>query len=167
MNYKIENRKLLFLDMDGVINCTFKISEEIVFKNESYAFDKILVNRINLLVNRFNLSIISSSSWRINLSLFDLKNVFNLIGLESNKLINITPNLKSLGGWNDSGEITRGQEIRNFLFSIDYIPKRCLILDDRQDAGAGLPKNCYFIQTNNKYGLTKKLNKKCEEILRF
>jgi HAD domain in Swiss Army Knife RNA repair proteins len=78
----IQNQKILFLDIDGVLN------SEVYYKSTSYSdsisgrFDPICVELIKKLVEEFSLRIVISSTWRYGAAdrlIHELKNT-NLIG---------------------------------------------------------------------------------------
>ncbi len=155
------NKKLIFLDIDGVLNDE-KYFETISKKCNSYNSKKewkqhqINPEKIELLntvmrvseSNNKSVEIVISSSWRKSTILHDLKYYFTVNGFKfANKIINTTPS---------SGPI-RGLGIRNFINlyklqyqiedDIDYV-----IIDDDQDMLYEQRNN--FVHVDNKIGLS-------------
>lgn len=156
--------KLLFLDMDGVINCetTLKSGEEKktgIFWWERY--DEQLVKRVYNLCEDYDFKIICSSTWRNSYDdLNQLKSCYERIGLNSNRLIGITPSFNTL----------RREEIRSCISSFlinDITIDLVVVIDDEIFAK---PKDtfqipCYFCHTSWGDGYSKKVDKKVRKFL--
>lgn len=99
------------------------------------------VKRINTICDETNCNIVWSSSWRLLDKYKDIENakkMFNRRGLYGNRLIGYTPQLH----FRDGGY--RGSAISYWLKERKDI-EISVVLDDRPDAGIGLPFNCYYI----------------------
>lgn len=148
---------LIFLDIDGVLNC------EIFYKTatEEEKWSNISVYRINLLnqlCEETNAKIVISSSWRMGKSIEYFQNLFD--GLGGNfEVIGKTPNLG-----NSEFTVPRGLEInqwiknyikeeyfgeiaKDFQHSLNYV-----IIDDDSDMLLDQWKN--FFHCDNYSGLT-------------
>ena len=140
--------KILFLDIDGVLN-----SEKYYQKgktNLSYPLcdiDPEAVKLVNKIVEKTGCKIVLSSSWRIN-GLEECNNIFEKVGLP--KIYDITP-IHLVRG-------CRGEEIQEWLDT--HKIESYVIVDDDNDM---LP-NQIFVQTNDYEGLTKE---KADEIINY
>lgn len=152
--------KILFLDMDGVINSSnfarryYKKYHKGIGGFEFFDPNKVkLVNKICI---KTDCKIVWSSTWRNYFSdLNKCKQCFDNVGLLSDRLIGCTPCFFS--GWSQGGRHSRGGEIRSWISGTEYNLDKCAVLDDGSDAGEFLPTNCKFFQTTNTYGLTKRI----------
>lgn len=162
--------KILFLDIDGVLN------HDSWFKSKEYKkcssdwrvsmFDPACVSRVNKILQETGARLVVSSSWR---DMSDLPDIFKRIGLPTNfdvtpfadNVFNLNP-LQEMFGEEDI-RYWRGSEIQWYLdhnVTEDYT---YCILDDDHDM---LPKQLeYFVSTSNPYGLTDKLMYKAIDIL--
>jgi len=103
-------------------------------------------------------NILWSSTWRKlkrYSNIEDAKEMFNRRGLPGNRLIGYTPDLSKQYF---SGSCARGSEIRMWLFNntFGHIEK-CAVIDDREDAGFGIPNNAKFFQTEEEIGITSEI----------
>lgn len=174
--------KILFLDMDGVVNSNFYIKKWINNKqkqlqNDGYFGNQLkfklrqdyakqfnhckelifpaLAKRITNIVDKTQCKIVWSSSWRLlpqYAKIDKAKQMFNRRGLIGQALIGYT----SIHSRYDDG--CRGTNIRYWLEQHNEVEKS-VVLDDRWDAGVNLPKNCVFFQTNVEHGITEKIKK--------
>lgn len=143
------NIKVIFLDIDGVMNsCFSKVSD----KHESLEFDKNCVDNLKRIIHKTDSKIVLSSTWRLGETLESIKKrVFSVYGLDTH-LIDMTPFL----GY----DVTRGSEISRWLNS-----NKCesfVIIDDDNDMD-GYVDN--LVLTNAKYGLTKEDADKALDLL--
>ncbi len=163
--------KIIFLDMDGVINANKLIRQ--YFKNyedQGLTFEEIKKKYINefcsmtelifpelakYIVNicdKTNAYIVWSSSWR-NLDKYtnikDAQAMFERRGLPGNRLIDYTNSLHL-------DYVPRYKEIRNWIQLNGKTIKRFAILDDLTDAKYNT-KRCKFFQTNRDIGITEQI----------
>lgn len=121
-------KKLLFLDFDGVINCTgsFILMNDLKQKDDDNLYcaapNPVSVNLVQRLLNHSDVECVVSSSWRIGRTLEEVKNImiesFGFTNVDS--VIDMTPN---------SGK-KRGYDIQEYLQNNptkDY----CIIDDDK------------------------------------
>jgi len=131
--------KILFLDLDGVIN-THNGSANSVMANSSY-FDRDLVSVLNHILKASNLYVIVSSSWRDDFS--DLFTHLNSSGFEDfYRIIGRTEP-------EDSRELDRGIEINNWIYSNNYSGKYLCVDDHLDSILKHVPENkCLKIETS-------------------
>lgn len=150
--------KLLFLDIDGVLNSTSfndEINELENYKELSFpldSFDYRAIELLNYIIDNTNAKLVISSDWRFD---DDLIPCLKYHGLKYD-IYGITPYDK---------HNRRGYEIQKYLLSIknEDIESYCII-DDIDDWF--LPnQQDYVIKTTTKYGLTKELADKAINIL--
>jgi hypothetical protein len=151
--------KIIYLDMDGVINNrkTFLIPG----KSSIYAYDEILISNLNSIIEEINAKIVLSSTWRL---CFKDTNSFNkhltFIGIYP-VCIGFTPKPNECNSWNGSF-CNRYIEIKTHIKhnSID----KFVVIDDENKT---LEKfgNAFF-KTDFEYGLTKDISDKIIEYLK-
>lgn len=129
-----ESDKLLFLDVDGVLNTTRSKS--------LYSLSKPLLRRLEGIVRDTNCRIILSSTWRKDAhALRVLKRALKYRGV---RIQGFTPVIHNK---------SRGHEIEAYLTDCPYLYSRYAILDDNSDMlDTQLPN---FFQTDEDYGLTE------------
>lgn len=173
--------KLIALDCDGVINSNFLIRKWIdsKFKELENDFDnndelrkavRIAYSRefcnceelvfpelasiITKICKETDAKILWTSTWRRlerYKNIEDAKEMFDRRGLPGDRLIGYTPHI---GADYFSGNVSRGSEIRMWLFNNVFGDiEKCAVIDDREDAGFGIPKNAKFFQIAD--GITK------------
>lgn len=129
--------KVIFLDIDGVMNSCFSKTSTV---HENLAFDPNCVAHLYKIIAATDAKVVLSSSWRIGETIETISNrVLSHYGLDK-YLIGMTP-------FQDF-ECTRGEEIKQWLSknSCDSF----VILDDDNDMGSYTP---YLVRTKTKYGL--------------
>lgn len=152
--------KILFLDIDGVLNSEqWHSSENCKELGTSVKrfFDPICVEHLNRIINETETKIIISSSWRILRDLQNLQDLFKSIGF-TGKILGKTEDLSI---FEPESFNLRGLEIKNwikdnqkhFKTSIKYI-----ILDDEDDFLK--EQKQYFFQTNPSTGLDASITEK-------
>lgn len=169
--------KLLFLDMDGVLNCQNAIDEWITtHKQINKEFSKIfeeergsgfiivpeLRERLNeILEKEPDCKIVWSSSWRTYCrnSKILVKNLFDKCGILKDRFLDYTPISKT--GW-----CRRQDEIISWIKMFKNIHgpfEKIAILDDDEDAKVSqfdadaLGVNCKYFQTEFETGLTESI----------
>jgi hypothetical protein len=130
--------KILFLDIDGVLNSVRSCIafDGYPYSNSNYEkFDDIAVNLIRKLCKTTNTKIILSSTWRLFKGWDKLYEVLNL------PIIDKTPHKLSS---------TRGEEIDMWL-SNNKVDKYAIVDDDSDILVYQLP---YFVKVDNTNGLS-------------
>lgn len=123
--------KLLFLDVDGVLN-SHKTGG-------LYALKRPCLKRLEKIVKETGCEIVLSSTWRKDeYALKRLKRVLQYRGIKIKDVTPVDPK-----GF-------RGEEVR--LKMIEYMPDKVAILDDDSDFYDYQLK--YFFQTDGEYGMT-------------
>lgn len=173
--------KLIALDMDGVVNSSQLIytwidskckelshiedpikrrlkAKEEYFKEFANGYEAIfpeLAAKISHICYETGADIVWTSTWR-NAYLYrqikDAQDMFTRRGLLGNRLVGYTPDL---GG--DKYRCSRGAEIRSYLKSKEIaegLNIRCAIIDDRLDAGDGVPGYAKLFLTDEQIGVT-------------
>lgn len=126
--------KILFLDLDGVLNNTHDSIASESFMERTHYINQENLNNLKLLVDQENYQIIISSTWRKDKSFIEqaktdekiigkFKDLFKEYGWENAPIIGITPNLSGF----------RGQEVATKLDNIHVENIDYLILDDDKD----------------------------------
>lgn len=144
----MERRKIVFLDIDGVL---FDMS-----KNDFYPNAIALLDRLCLETGAM---IVISSSWRIMYGLEDTIKRLNVAGLKT-EIIDATPYEQE---WHRNILITkpRGEEILQWITQNPPV-HQYVILDDRKIKG----HDGNFVQTDGFIGLTEKDINKSLEVLK-
>lgn len=153
-------RRILFLDVDGVLNSvpflqTVSNRDSIIFGDDDPApmLDPVLVDRLNQIIQQLDVRIVLSSSWRHGWPLGVIQRALVKHGFLG-RLMDKTPDVA--GG--------RANEIRRWL-DTQYPPAdRFVILDDMPDAGVGM--SAHFVQTDTHVGLTDEHVERARRILR-
>jgi hypothetical protein len=149
--------KVIFLDIDGVLNHYYWYRERRSISNLPHPlddFDPKSVSYLNNITDKTGAKIIISSSWRFDP---DIINILHKVGI-TGEIIGCTPDL-----YNTYGSLCRGKEIDVILNKLTNI-ERYIILDDDTDMEQHqLP---YFLKTNaNGSGLNKTIMNKAIKIL--
>jgi len=128
--------KVLFLDIDGVLNTT---STELPI----WGYEQELVDNLNYVIKKTGAKIVLSSTWRI---IEEARNfITNEMGID---FMDVTPTKFS--------SCIRGHEIQLWLDNNPEITN-FVIVDDDNDMGKLLP---YLVKTDDDYGLTKSIANK-------
>lgn len=136
--------KVLFLDIDGVLNSTQTFLERMGdYERQDYP-QPILVERLNKIIDETDAEIVISSCWRIH-GKEELQKIFTECGIKK-KILDFTPKL-----FNSK----RGIEILSWLINTDYGKKtdNIAILDDDSDMGV---LSNFLIKTDRRFGLSEK-----------
>ena len=167
---KFNYEKILFLDMDGVLNSNFLIRRYIhncemhgmtddeirnkYFKEFDHCTELIfpeLAKNLNKICDETNCYIVWSSSWRRLSKYKNIENaqqMFNKRNLPGFRLISYTPQRMSA--------ISRACNIKDWIETYGKKVKKFAILDDRTDAKYNT-KRCHYFQTSVEDGLTEKI----------
>lgn len=139
--------KILFLDVDGVLNNAASAAEGI----DLIAEKVLLVARI---CEETGASIVISSTWRKLYSLDVLSEMLRRVGLRSTPVIDVTPEFHN-------GH--RGEEIQHWLDEHPDVTDFVIIDDDSDMLDKQKP---FFVQTRWEMGLTTRCAKKAIAILK-
>lgn len=159
--------KILFLDFDGVINCIGDNSKNhkniVIYHDEILIdmYDQQLSKNVNILCEKFDMSIVISSTWRNHYSMVELREILNAVGIYA-PLVGVTTSEILDHEYKDRLKVDplelsndRGLQIKKYIESnsvIDYI-----IVDD--DPSAGIADSSRFVKCNPLYGFnSEKLN---------
>lgn len=132
--------KIIFLDVDGVLNNHFDY--------QTYGFNYIdsgLVEILKTIVAATGSEIVISSTWRLSEN--DLSLIRANLRYKRLDFIDVTPDLRKL---------PRAEEIKSWLKNNPQVVKYA-ILDDNEDAGLGLEG---FFKTDYYVGLTNEIAEK-------
>lgn len=163
-------RKLIFLDVDGVLNCDATFArepsehtknlpkncpeEERLFARMKDMLEPEMVERFNSLVERSGAEVVVSSSWRLHFESFErLRFFFEAIGgIVPGKIIAMTPRVYP--GMRFSESPLRGKQIQAYLDENHNGEDdlRIVILDDNDEMAHLRPR---FVRTNERFGLTE------------
>ena len=137
--------KLLFLDIDGVLNseATFKREHRLAFEG-LFTMDARMVNRLKRIISETEAKIVLSSTWRRNI-LWPMALYGN--GIDLNSVIGTTPITRE-------GEI-RGDKVNAFIKQTEDVitVEKYAILDDDLDFHSEQP----LFKTSWKEGLTDEI----------
>ena len=151
--------KVLFLDVDGVLNNGEYYSSDRFKENQLpyplNKFDPKCIERLNYILKSTNANIVVSSSWRFDKG---LQGIFDRVGI-IRPIIGITP-------WGERYTL-RGQEIQDYITKHD-IEKYCIIDDDDDMLETQMP---YLVKCDDNIGLNddnmkmaiKVLNSRCNK----
>lgn len=156
--------KLIFLDVDGVLNHELyyvekdqqQRADEVGYPQSE--FDPKTIQLLNSIVEQTGAKIVISSCWRNNRTVEELKELFKSVGIDEDNIIGKTPNLAvyDLATKQRTHLSTpRGCEIEEYL-EINYGYKadvKYVILDDDGDMLLHQQKN--FIWIDSYAGLTE------------
>lgn len=127
-------RKILFLDVDGVLNS--------LTSGGRYALKRPCLKRLENIVKETGCEIVLSSTWRKDE--YALKRLKRVLAYRGIKIADVTPNLGGIRG----GEIDWYFE----MYNLKPITFRYAIVDDDSDMlDEQLP---HFFQTDPQYGMT-------------
>ena len=154
--------RIIFLDIDGVLNTDRYIRIQRNHNNGQIAFDPEAMRNLRLLIGVTNAFLVISSTWRIH---YDIKEslwgdlVRNLKNYSiDNRIIGITPVTEK-----NSRTKERWQEIESWLLhNQDKGIDSFVIIDDEWDMGIFKDR---FVRCQGYIGLTDELRKKAEKIL--
>lgn len=141
--------KVLFLDIDGVLNSRqgvlwhkrVKGLKGSIFIDHRF-WDPLAANNLLYILDKLpELKIVISSTWRVMHSMQEMKNFLEPLGVKPNKIIDFTPDL---------GAVERGLEIQKWLDDHPEV-KEFVILDDNSDMAHLKHK---LVKTDEWHGLT-------------
>ncbi len=170
----VEIKKIIFLDIDGVLcplhyeNALFKMwkaSNGAIKSKDDFGKLFFFQNceALKKIIDETGAKIVISSTWRKEgeIKMRDMWNHRNLSG----EIIGITPNeedLVNFGKFEFFDDVCRGHEIEHWI-EINNFKGKYVIIDDTKDMLPSQKK--YFILTNEHYGLTDEDANKAISIL--
>lgn len=151
--------KLIFLDIDGVLNSwehSIRISEQ-KERNEPLddqweeAFDPYAIERLNNIIEETGALVVISSTWRMTYGSAYLEYIFNKLDFRG-KIVGATLVLRESGTKTSCGRyIQRGYEIDNWLKALEGYIESYVIIDDDNDMTE--EQQDYYIKTECSDGL--------------
>lgn len=167
----IKATKLIFLDIDGVLNSdaycdspeyrseTQHMTDQlIILVNHWVLLDPKALHRLNDLVNRSGAEVVLSSTWRAKYSPAEITKMMQDRGATFT-INNSTPILHDKV---NSSRIPRGKEIAAYIDGLKVKPEAFVILDDHDDM---LGYTEFLVKTTMKLGLTADDVEKALQIL--
>ena len=160
MSRVIEMRKVICLDIDGVLNTGrwySKMDRNTPKDKYGYAFDPNAVANLKKIVDETGAEIVISSSWK-SFGFSELEEMWQDRALPG-KLIGITPNTVSdemlLNADLDHMELfsIRGMEIKEWLSKKGKYVSHYVIIDDMDNMLQ--EQKSHFVQTNPEVGITE------------
>jgi hypothetical protein len=156
----MNNRKIIFLDIDGVLNTKWwytQMDRNTPRDKYGYAFDPKAVANLRRVVDETGAGIVISSSWKC-MGLSQMEDMWDERNLPG-KVVGITPNSVSdellVDTDIDSMELfhIRGEEIKEWLTKHGKHVSHYVIIDDMDNM---LPEQqSHFVQTNPEVGITE------------
>ena len=143
--------KILFLDIDGVLNTPTFIDEVDAKIFSSGQIDPRLIDNLNIIVAQTNCKIVVSSTWRRHNSIQVLQKTLEDRRFKGS-IIDLTP----------INDLPRHLQIEQWLDTTSLDVKKFVIVDDFYD----MPNlTRHFVKTNEKFGLTEEDAFSCIKIL--
>jgi len=159
--------KIIFLDIDGVLNVYCESRDEF-----GCTFHSHFVDNLKWIIDNTGAKIVISSTWRMD-GLVVMKDMWNKRGLPG-EVIDITPTVVDISVYDNTEPydlVDRGYEIQQWIN--DHGVKCYCIIDDDNDMLPSQMNN--FVRTSNNvnhpdcvdigYGLTRKCSERVVEIL--
>jgi len=143
ISQKVLYMKIIFLDVDGVLNNDDTTSTHGVF----VGWDKRCVDRLNHIIRKTDAAVVISSSWRMHRSMNEIIHLFNVeMGIRgtilgSTPIQNVEERGAEIGAWMKFFKKKTGRDIDRFVIIDDVDP---LMFRD------------HWIETDTCIGLTNK-----------
>jgi hypothetical protein len=159
--------RLLFLDVDGVINSTvfWDKCQDLNINERNKNFDPEAIKLINYInENVQNMKVVVSSSWRHHITTSTAWNIiFDQLGATF-YVTDVTPTLGGFRGSEIACYLIEQESARRKYPKTDYLGeiKSFCILDDDRDMDGLISR---LVLTNSKFGITKEDADKCIELL--
>lgn len=135
--------KVLFLDIDGVMNSASSRKKGYKINKEEWDFPaQPMIDNFNMIIEATGAKVVISSSWRYFHSIESLRNIFKHVGMNC-EIIGETPK--------NTPYTVRGQEIEAWLKENPQVTSFAIV-DDSSDIQ---PLRKYFVQTSDLRGLEK------------
>lgn len=164
--------KIIFLDIDGVLNCWSCLSAYIEENHDNDCIATEHVAHLNAIVKRTGAKVVISSTWRILMHMEDIKEHLDWAGFQG-EVIGKTPRLgrdrgHEIQAWLDfhSDKPTRFQRlvraVKRFFGWDDDTIESFVILDDDSDMVHLKP---YLVKTSMENGLLEEHVEKAVKVL--
>ena len=163
-------QKLLFLDIDGVLNAMptdhhiidkwKKEMSQYDFQMKLYGLDKQLVDRLKLIIDRTQCKIVFSTSWRYfkdhpTVGSDWRKTLSEMLNVSQDIFIGNTPDISVAGGWDCSSNRRRGLEIKCWIENNTEPGKfKYCIIDDEVVDIISIISESHVVHTDMRFGLT-------------
>lgn len=144
-----KNMKIIFLDIDGVLNC----NDDFKGRKTSKVLNKLMIERLHKIIEKTAAKVVLSSTWRLH------KTHLSYLRRNGVKYVDKTIDL---GFPPSERRGKRGAEIDHWLGEHPHV-KKFVILDDYDDMS--YEHTSVFVQTNEFEGLTDEQVEKAIEIL--
>lgn len=141
------NERIIFLDIDGVLNYRICPKENKLFHDIGHWVCKEKIDLLNIVnINVDDLRFVITSTWRLSFTLEEMQRMFKLFGFEGD-IVGCTPVLTHKYSM-------RGNEIFGYIHSIgcNTLYNNYIILDDDSDMLYWQKDN--FIHVDNYVGIT-------------
>lgn len=148
------NNRIIFLDVDGVLNCYYSKSYVINEEGIKYrGIDNSLVKKLKYIVDKTNASIVLTSTWKDYFEVGAYKQKYNHAKYLSNKLRR--QGLKIVDKTEDRRWAERGAGIKRWLKNHPEVTN-WVILDDEIFDYMDLKEKCldHFVFTDEQIGLS-------------
>lgn len=139
--------KLLFLDIDGVLNSTEFFRRK---TRDKVSICRTLTARVNAICVEADAQVVISSTWRVLHPLPWLRQTLRRKGLRA-RVLGVTPDLSWCPGNVHAYRHTRGEEIARWLADNPYSVEGLCILDDDSDMAHLAP---WHVKTSFETGIT-------------
>jgi hypothetical protein len=151
--------KVLFLDIDGVLNSRESYESGRTKSAMRDPVDPLAVAQLQRIIDETGCTVVLSSSWRIGRYLSDIRGMLIKAGARHPfPLIDKTPDLSRVDGHLYIG-IRRGEEVKAWVDGFE--PNVYVCLDDDQDFNPGQP----LVHCDHDFGLTAEKADECIRIL--
>jgi len=159
----IMTNRILFLDLDGVLNSIdfYKrrggmVAHKSFFDRHADELDPIAVKLLKEFVLENDIKIVISSTWRLLLTIEEIIALFEMRGWEDIPIIDFTPEIYN---------VIRGEEIQDWLEKYEHKVENYVILDDDSDFTKEQLKN-NFVHVSGQTGLLPEHIEQMKTILR-
>ena len=168
--------KVIFLDIDGVLNThdyliatqaaqTFDAGGKITRWNHEEDMDRVLVARVNRIIEATGAKVVISSSWRLLFQLDDIRGFLTSRGFVG-EIIGETPRYVHKEDWTSGRIDHRADEIRAWLREDGGAVESYVILDDdHEEIGESFGDR--YVRTDGDLGLTEELTSRAIDVLQW
>lgn len=154
------NKPILFLDLDGIVNSE-NLDDELTElwlndRNTGIHYCQPLVENLSRFIKANNFNIVLSSTWRLDFTFYETKQILSQWRIDADRLIDVTPNM----GQDRHHDISKWLEINQDTDDVQY--PYFFILDDDSDAWTD---NIYFHKVDVRHGFTKEEEEKANKLI--
>lgn len=154
--------RVLFLDIDGVLNSTDYWQSSVCYESGSLAdqLDPRAVENLQRIVDKTMCSIVITSTWKCLYPLDHIKFALQGNGLRSD-ILGATPDLQDYTISKDADIYSRADEIELWLKEAEmggiYVDRYVIIDDSRIEYDEESRFGDYFVRINYQHGLTRQI----------